>query len=116
MSNPGRIMALLQAFGMNTFTSNVTATGWGVKLGNMGESLLPDGDRYAELVGALLYLSTTTRLDIAFSEVVLSRFISCPERDHMSAAKDVLRYLRSTTRLGVMYVENKALQEYADAN
>jgi len=47
---------------------------------------------------------------------VLSRFMSCPEQDHMRAAKGVLRYLRGTTRLGVMYGGNEALQRYVDVD
>jgi len=116
LSNPGHIMALLQAFGMATCTPNKTATASGVKLSKTGENLLPDGNRYAELVGSLFYLSTTTRPDIAFSVGVLSRFMSCPEQNHMRAAKGVLRNLRGTTRLGVMYGGNEALQGYVDAD
>jgi len=115
LSNPGHIMALLQAFGMDTCTPNKTAMASGVKLSKTGENLLPDGNRYAELVGSLLYLSTTTRPDISFAVGVLSRFMSCPEQDHMRAARGVLRYLRGTFRLGVMYGGNEALQGYADA-
>jgi len=116
MSSPGHIMALLQEFGMDTCTPNKTAMASGVKLNKTGENLLPDGNRYAELVGSLLYLSTTTRPDIAFAVGVLTRFMSCPEQDHMHAAKGVLRYLRGTSRLGVMYGGNEALQGYVDAD
>jgi len=116
LSNPGHIMALLQDFGMHTCTPNKTEMASGDKLSKTGENLLPDGNRYAELVGSLLYFSTTTRPDIAFDVGVLSRFMSCPEQDHMRAAKGVLRYLRGTTRLGVMYGGKEALQGYADAD
>ena len=75
LSNPGHIMAVLQAFGMDTCTPNKTAMESGVKLSKTGENLLPDGNRYAELVGSLLYLSKTTRSDLAFAEGVLSRFM-----------------------------------------
>jgi len=54
LSNPGHIMALLQAFVMDTCTPNKTAMASGVKLSKTGENLLPDGNRYAELVGSLL--------------------------------------------------------------
>jgi len=47
---------------------------------------------------------------------VLSRYLSCPEEDHMRAAKGVLRYLRGATRLGVVYGDDKPLQEYVDAD
>jgi len=116
LSNPGHIKALLQAFGMDTCTPNKTAMASGVKLSKTRENLLPDGNQYAELVGSLLYLSTTTGPGISFAVGVLSRFMSCPEQDHMRAAKGVLRVLRGTTRLGVMYGGNEALQGYVDAD
>jgi len=102
-------MALLQAFKMLECAPNKTAKASGVKLRKTGENLFPDGNRYAELVGSLLYLSTTARPDIGFALGVLPRFISCPEQDHMRAAKGVLRYFRETTRLGVMYSSNATL-------
>jgi len=74
-SNPGHIMALLQAFGRDTCTPNKTANSSGVKLRKTGENLLPDGNRYADLFGSLLYLSTTTRPDISFAVGLLSRFM-----------------------------------------
>ena len=47
---------------------------------------------------------------------VLSRFMSCPEKDQMRSPEGVLRYLRGTTRLCVNEGGNDALQEYADAD
>ena len=55
-------------------------------------------------------------LHIAFAVGVLSRFMSCPEQDHMRAAKGVLRYLRGTTRLGVVYGGSEPLQGFVDAD
>jgi len=55
-------------------------------------------------------------LHIAFAVGVLSRFMSCPEQDHMRAAKGVLRYLRGITRLGVVYGGSKPLQGFVDAD
>jgi len=116
LSIPGHIMALLQAFGMDTCTSNKTAMASGVKLSKTGENLLPDHNRYAEPVGFLLYLPKTTRPDIAFAVGVLSRFMSCPEQDHMRAANGVLRYLRGNSCLGVMYDGSETRQGYVYAD
>ena len=116
LSNPGHVIALLEAFGMSNSTPNKTPMVSGAKLAKTGENLLPDGNRYAELVGSLLYLSTTTRPDIAFAVGVLSRYMACPEEDHMRAAKGVLRYLRGATRLGVAYGTYKPFQAYVDAD
>jgi len=116
LSNPGYTATLLEAFGMDKATPNKTPMASGVKLTKTAEGLLPEGNRYAELVGSLLYLSTTTSPDIAFAVGVLSRFMCCPEEDHMRAAKGVLRYLCGTTRLGVVYSGSEPLQGFVDAD
>jgi len=115
LSNPGHTATLLEAFGMDKATPNKTPMSSGVKLTKTGEGLLPEGNHDADLVGSLLYLSATTRPAIAFAVKVLSRFMSCPEGDHMRAAKRVLRYLRGTTRLGVVYSGSEPLQGFVDA-
>jgi len=97
-SNPGNTATLLVAFEMDKATPNKTPMASGVTLKKTGAGLLPKGNRHAELVGSFLYLSTTTRPDLAFAVGVLSRFMPCPEEDDMRAAKGVLRYLRGTTR------------------
>jgi len=79
LSSPGHMIALLQVFGMDTCTPNKMTMAPGVNLTKTGENLLPDGNRYAELVGSLLYVSTTTTPDIAFAVGVLLRFMLCPE-------------------------------------
>jgi len=116
LSNPGHTATLLEAFGMDKATPNKTPMASGVKLTKTQEGLLPEGNRYAARVGSLLCLSTTTRPDIAFAVGVLSRFMSCPAEDHMRAAKGVLRYLRGTTRLGVVYSGSEPLQGFVDAD
>ena len=116
LSNPGHTDTLLEASGMYKATPNKTSMASGVKLAKTGAILLPEGNRYAELAGSLLYVSTTTTPEIAFAVRVLSRFISCPEEDHMHAARRVLRFLRETTRLGVVYGGSKPLQGFVDAN
>jgi hypothetical protein len=58
---------------------------------------------YQSAVGALLYLSLTARPDVAQCVGVLSRFMSCPGRAHVNAAKQCIRYLFATKDYGVMY-------------
>jgi len=116
LSNPGHTATLLEAFGMDKATPYKTPMASGVKLIKKGEGLMPEGNRYAELVGSLLYLSTTTRPDISFAVGVLSRFMSCHEEDHMGAAKGVLHNLRESTRLGVVYSGSEPLQGFVDAD
>jgi hypothetical protein len=56
--------------------------------------------KYRQLVGILIYL-TTTRPDISFVVGILSRFIQNPCEGHWSTAKRVLRYLKETQDFGL---------------
>jgi hypothetical protein len=58
---------------------------------------------YQQIVGSLIYLSVTTRLDIAYAVMQLSRFLHSPSRELLVKAKRVLRYLKSTTSYGLLY-------------
>ncbi|CAI7785532.1 unnamed protein product, partial [Closterium sp. NIES-54] len=67
------------------------------------ESVEPIGP-YPELVGCLMYLMTCTRPDLAYPLSILARYVA-PGRhrpEHMAAAKRVLRYLCSTSGLGLV--------------
>ncbi|CAI7895891.1 unnamed protein product [Closterium sp. NIES-53] len=67
------------------------------------ESVEPSGP-YPELVGCLMYLMTCTRPDLAYPLSILACYVA-PGRhrpEHMAAAKRVLRYLCSTSGLGLV--------------
>jgi len=67
LSNSGHTATLLEAFGMETSTPYIAPMASGVDLAKTGEDLLPDRSRNLELVGSLLYLSTTTMPAITFA-------------------------------------------------
>jgi hypothetical protein len=58
---------------------------------------------YMSAVGGLLYISITTRPDIAYPVGVLSRFMSCPGAEHVNTAKRVISYLYRTKTFGIRY-------------
>ena len=58
------------------------------------------------LVGALLYLATCTRPDIAFAVSYLCRFSAVPTVPLWIAAKRVLLYLRTHSHLGLTYTHS----------
>ncbi|CAI7787818.1 unnamed protein product [Closterium sp. NIES-53] len=67
------------------------------------ESVEPSG-LYPELVGCLMYLMTCTRPDLAYPLSILARYVA-PGRhrpEHMAAAKRLLRYLCSTSDMGLV--------------
>ncbi|CAI5954371.1 unnamed protein product, partial [Closterium sp. NIES-65] len=59
---------------------------------------------YAELVGCLMYLMTCTRPDLAYRLSILARYVAPGKHrpEHMAAAKRVLRYLCSTSGMGLV--------------
>ncbi|CAI7890358.1 unnamed protein product [Closterium sp. NIES-54] len=70
------------------------------------ESVEPSGP-YPESVGCLMYLMTCTRPDLAYPLSILARYVA-PERyrpEHWEAAKRVLRYLWSTSGMGLLLGE-----------
>ncbi|CAI7748616.1 unnamed protein product [Closterium sp. NIES-53] len=67
------------------------------------ESVEPSGP-YPELVGCLMYVMTCTRPDLAYPLSILARYVA-PGRhrpEHMATAKRVLRYLCSTSGMGLV--------------
>ncbi|CAI7900028.1 unnamed protein product [Closterium sp. NIES-54] len=75
---------------------------------------------YLELVGCLMYLMTCTRPDFAYPLSILARYVA-PGRhrpEHMAAAKRVLRYLCSTSGLGLVLGGRRpvVLTGHADAS
>ncbi|CAI7806992.1 unnamed protein product [Closterium sp. NIES-53] len=85
----------------------------------LDESVEPSGP-YSELVGCLMYLMTCTRPDLAYPLSILARYVA-PGRhrpEHMAAAKRVLRYLCSTSGLGLVLGGRRpvVLTGHADAS
>ncbi|CAI7891369.1 unnamed protein product [Closterium sp. NIES-54] len=83
------------------------------------ESVEPSGP-YSELVGCLMYLMTCTRPDLAYPLSILACYVA-PGRhrpEHMAAAKRVLRYLCSTSGLGLVLGGRSpvVLTDHADAS
>ncbi|CAI7793221.1 unnamed protein product [Closterium sp. NIES-54] len=83
------------------------------------ESIEPSGP-YPELVGCLMYLMTCTRPDLAYPLSILARYVALGRHrpEHMAAAKRVLRYLCSTSGLGLVLGGRRlvVLTDHADAS
>lgn len=88
-----------------------------LKLTSIEGKEFEDATKYRQLVGSLIYL-TTTRPDISFTIGILSRFMQKPCEGHWSAAKRVLRYLKGTQDLGIKYtqVDDFSLIGYSDSD
>ncbi|CAI7876794.1 unnamed protein product [Closterium sp. NIES-53] len=96
---------VLQRFGFQFSSAHPTplSTSHSLSAPPSDESVEPSGP-YPELVGCLMYLMTCTRPDLAYPLSLLARYVA-PGRHrkvHMDAAKRVLRYLCSTSGMGLV--------------
>lgn len=75
---------------------------------------------YLSAVGALMYLATTTRPDIAFAVGVLARFNADPGIQHWTAVKHLFRYVKGTMDLKLVYgpdpSSNELFTSFTDAD
>ena len=77
------------------------------------------GEDYPAIVGSVMYAATITRPDIAHAAGLLARYASKWNKDHLHAAKHLLRYLRGTSELCLTFdatSTNRTILGYADAD
>lgn len=72
--------------------------------------------QYQKEVGSLLYLTTKTRPDLAYSIGLLSRYMSNPSQIHFQALGKVWNYLYTYPDLGLTYQSGPQIQAYCDAD
>jgi hypothetical protein len=72
---------------------------------------------YKQLVGSLMYL-TTTRPDITYATSYISRFMESPKYSHWKVGKRILRYIAGTTTYGLWYTASadSMLTGYTDSD
>ncbi|GJX31053.1 retrotransposon protein, putative, ty1-copia subclass [Tanacetum coccineum] len=58
---------------------------------------------YANAVGSLMYLMVCTRPDIAYVVSIVSRYLTNPGKNHWEAVKWILKYLKGTADVGLVY-------------
>ena len=73
---------------------------------------------YQSIVGSLLYAAIDTCLDITQAVGAVSKFSSGPTEAHLTAAKQILRYLKGTANYGIKYQKSDCgnLIGYSDAD
>ncbi|KAG6988694.1 Retrovirus-related Pol polyprotein from transposon TNT [Fusarium oxysporum f. sp. conglutinans] len=58
---------------------------------------------YAKAIGSLMYAMLGTRPDIAFAVSLCSRYLGNPTNEHVQAVKRIMRYLRGTIDLELVF-------------
>ena len=119
MGQPAYIERVLKKYGMQDAKSVSTPVDLGTKLAKFadGDEIF-DHSVYQSAIGSLLYLSTGTRPDIAFAVSNVAKFSSNPGTKHWKAVKRILRYLKGTAGLGLLYLATNTdeLHGYSDSD
>ncbi|CAI7736959.1 unnamed protein product [Closterium sp. NIES-53] len=96
---------VLQRFGFHFSSPQPTplSTSHSLSAPPSNESVELSG-QYPELVGCLMYVMTCTRPDLAYPPSILARYVALGRHqlEHWEAAKRVLRYLCSTSGMGLV--------------
>lgn len=87
-----------------------------VKTGENDETV--DQGLYQSAVGSLLYLSIWTRPDITYAVSNVAKFCSNPSKEHWTAVKRIMRYLKGTMNYGLWYDRSSSDEcvGYSDAD
>ncbi|GBN12713.1 Retrovirus-related Pol polyprotein from transposon TNT 1-94 [Araneus ventricosus] len=82
------------------------------------DDLLPNNTQYRKAVGALLYIATVSRPDIAVAVNILSRRNEKPRERDWNAVKRIIRYLKTTAELKLIINVDKEpiLTAFCDAD
>ncbi|GJX14570.1 putative RNA-directed DNA polymerase [Tanacetum coccineum] len=65
---------------------------------------------YASAVGSIMYAVRCTRPDVAFAQNMTSRFQQNPGEPHWTAVKNILKYLRNTKDMFLVYGGNPSTE------
>ncbi len=90
-----------------------------MKLVKMTEDLdSVDQGMYQSAVGSLLYLSIGMRPDITYAVSNVAKFCAKPNKQHWTAVKRIMRYLKGILNLGLLYSKDGSRDciGYSDAD
>ena len=113
------INSVAERFQMKDARSVLSPMDPDVDLGNLRcQDKAADKELYISLIGSLMYIALATRPDIAFAITALSRYNEAPLQMHLTAAKRVLRYLKTTVnhQLHLGYKEQPVLEGFTDSD
>lgn len=82
------------------------------------ERRLMDTVPYASAVGSLMYAMIGSRPDLRFTICLASRFMANPGRDHWSAVKWILRYLKEATGVCLNFTKSEVfdIEGFSDSD
>jgi len=108
---------LLTKFGMMGESRVKVPMAFGTHLNPSLDKPAADITLYRQMIGSLLYL-TSSRPDIMFAVCYCARYQANPREPHMTAVKNIFRYLKKTTSLGLWYPSKSGffVEAFSDAD
>ena len=92
----------------------------GVKLEEFDEDKKVENWPFRELVGSLMWLSISTRSDIANAVRAVARYCTAPRAIYWKAALGILKYINGTSEYGITFqrgtLSGISLEVFADAD
>jgi hypothetical protein len=105
------ISTMLKEFNMENVHPALTPMEAGSSLTALEEGSTTDNTAaikaYRPLVGSLNYAAVVSRPDIADAVGQVARFLAKPSQAHWTSAQRILRYLKSTQDMGIIYHKDK---------
>ena len=93
---------ILHRFKMDKCKPTETPISLGTKLTKNGDEPAVNNTLYKQMVGSLMYL-TTTRPNLMYAVSLISRFMESPKYSHWNVGKRILRYVAGTLGYGLWY-------------
>ena len=120
LSQSKYLIKVLERFNISNKNTKYTPLKANIKLEpNKGIAKETEIKWFQAAIGYLLYLAMATRLDIAFSVILLARFASNPSLEYKAAVNNVFYYLSKTINLGIIYTRSgniNYISGYCDAD
>jgi hypothetical protein len=117
LSQAAYIEKLLRRYGMEKSNPVSTSMIENIKLSKESiEEQIEDLSHYQSIVGSIMYAVIETRFDLAFTVTLLSQFNSCPNNQHLAAAKHALRRLSGSRDFKLFFSKENELklERYSD--
>ena len=110
-------LKILEESGMSECNATHIPMEFNVKMSKALKEKNVDEREYRRQIGCLRYL-LHTRPDLSYSVGVLSRYMRDPKVSHGAALKQILRYLRGTVSLGIIFGRSKRMElvGYSDSS
>ncbi|KAK2387285.1 hypothetical protein QL285_061081 [Trifolium repens] len=108
---------IFETFGMESSDVVCSPIVTGTKLSKHDEGSEVDPTQFKQIVGSLMYL-IATRPDLMFVVNLIARFMEHHVDTNMMEAKRILRYIKGTLELGILYRKGEQVDliAYSDSD